>query len=500
MQLPKYNAGSALLDLSQVNQGIDSIQRANQLAIQNQRADEKLNMQREQFGMQKTQFEADQKQRQAALLANRASVIDGLPEGQRQAAYLRLLQGTPGLQEELAKAGVDPNDHINGPKFIMAEAGKYDPLGKRMKEAQINNLNARTNYYKTRAMPQTTTAPAAKPDPTQGAGLTADGKLVFSGQPQQTAGSTDWSGPTVNAIDMLPKTPNVPGVGFMPPLMKLGGPKEDYGATYEPGGPTGVQVAQATIPNMTDGASIPGAPSLMEQARIRASTGDVAGVESDQVPGVVTAKGRSDALATREYQGQTAMNGVSPQQRENLIRFRNTQRMWANIYGRNAKTGFYFDANGAERPTSERTYKGDREQQALITRNMSVIDDATKVLKNQSFGAAGRAISGTLNYGENARAFSDMRQAAMNIAYILSGKTVGKAELQFFMDAYTPKPTDSVATIDHKVKRMKSFYDALSAAKNKGLPPDQAWSLASTEAMQKQDPAKMRLKNKYGLE
>jgi len=142
MRLPQYNPGNQLIDLSPINQGLASIQQRQQADIQNERADEQLGMQREQQGMRKQQFEAQQKAQQVKTLANRASVISGLPEGQRQAAWQRMVQASPQLATALQENGVDPNDHVAGPRMIIAEAGQYDPLGDRMKEAQINNLNA----------------------------------------------------------------------------------------------------------------------------------------------------------------------------------------------------------------------------------------------------------------------------------------------------------------------------------------------------------------------
>jgi hypothetical protein len=52
---------------------------------------------------------------------------------------------------DLQGLGVDPNDHINGPKFLVARVrGPVDPLATRKAEAEIANTQAQTGWYNER--------------------------------------------------------------------------------------------------------------------------------------------------------------------------------------------------------------------------------------------------------------------------------------------------------------------------------------------------------------
>jgi len=485
MRLPGYNPGNQLLDLSPINQGFDAINQRRQRDITNARADEQMGMQREQFGMRKQQFESQQKAMQVKTLANRASVIEGMPEGQRQAAWQRMVKASPQLAGALQENGVDPNDHVAGPRMIIAEAGQYDPLGTKIKQAQIQSLqsqtglrNAQARYYGAKSKPQTATA---APDiVAQGYGLDANDNIVRPGQGQATGAVPSvapdaFEGPRVDARELMPQGPNVPGVGYMQPPMKLGGPTDDLTVTREDSGPMGVQVAQAG-----DSASIPGAPSLMEQSK-NWMLGQV-GVTSPEVPGIVTDAGRNrrmDVNATRQMQGQRVLQSATPEQQERLKRYVETQRLWTYANGRPARSGYFYGVDGREQALAEKNYKGDKETQAVANMHLKAIGNATKTLLGAPLGLPQRAFQGSINQGEIGQAFSDLRQASMGIAYALSGKTVAVAEMKNFMDAYGPQPFDSADRIKSKTQRLKAFYGTLLSAVKGGESYEQAFSKAS---------------------
>lgn len=93
---------------------------------QNARADEDQGMQRTRLGMAEQQFSQEQDDRVKERFSRAFQVIDSMPEGQQRAeAHARLLKSKPGGTANLDPMYLDP---MLGPKRILAEAGKYDPL------------------------------------------------------------------------------------------------------------------------------------------------------------------------------------------------------------------------------------------------------------------------------------------------------------------------------------------------------------------------------------
>lgn len=272
----------------------------------------------------------------------------------------------------------------------------------------------------------------------------------------------------------VPSMPNAaslaPGVVRSPDFsgrMNLGGPTDDIDRSMrlDEGRPAGVRVAQA------------GGGSLMDIARQRA------GVVSPDVPGIVTDAGRNrrmDVPATREFQGQQAVQAASPDQQERLTRLRAMQQRWTQTYGRPPRAGYYYGDDGREMPLTDKNFKGDREAQATAMLNFRKIEAATDKLLEYSL--PGRAVRGTFNMGEVGQAYSDLEQGATGLAYALSGKQVAVAEMKSFINAYKPEPFDSEDRIKLKVSRMKSFYEALLTASRGGESYEQAFARAVATA------------------
>lgn len=228
-------------------------------------------------------------------------------------------------------------------------------------------------------------------------------------------------------------------------------------------------------------------PALLEQARER-SFGPT-GQTADKVPGIVGTNGntfKTDVPATTEAAGQRAVQGAPEDARRRAEEFRRTQDFWTYQYqGRKPQPGHYYTKTGEQVPMSGRMFKGDREAQATTKMHMENIDRLTKVLLSQPW--ASRALSGAVNEGgvmgaiasvpaaafntgDTAQAFSDLKQAALGIAYLLSGKQVAVKEMENFTNAYAPSPGDSERRIQLKVASMKRFYGALlEAAKSKEI-------------------------------
>ena len=144
MQLPAYDyPKNALINFAPISDAIDSNRK---LAHDNRELDIKqqhITNERDKFGLQREQADADKAQREVHRIAGHAAVIDQMPDGpQRQAEWQKLVQGN-GMGEHFSKHGIDPSDHRNGTKFLIAEAGKFDPLADKLKQAQIRNLNRR---------------------------------------------------------------------------------------------------------------------------------------------------------------------------------------------------------------------------------------------------------------------------------------------------------------------------------------------------------------------
>jgi len=419
-------------------------------------------------------------------------------------------------------------DPMVGPRLLMAEAGKAkNKLDDDYKQSQIGLNRAHTNFYNSRAAaaaPQAA-APQANPaaDPLQGVGMDEDGKLIVPGrsptpQPEQPPAYGQGQGETWQLPRQLPEP------------MRLGGPRDDIDASMrvdEGRGQKGIQVAEADAVNpeilrkleksrmierqigppprnkaggqniwtLDDGGNPisvpmtsfaedferssvqPQSPSPMEQARARMY--GPTGMTSPSVPGVVTDAGRNrrvDVPATREMQGQRAMDAASSEQQERLRAFRQDQELWSGVYKRQPRAGYYYGPDGRELALTDKNFKGDKEAQAQALINMEKITQASKRLLQDTY--IGRTVAGAANIGETGQAFADMKQAALGIAYALSGKTVAVAEMNNFIDAYGPRPGDGDARIKAKTERMMQFYHALLSANRGGQDYDKAFARA----------------------
>jgi len=359
--------------------------------------------------------------------------------------------------------------------------------------------NAHAEYYRASAKALNSKA-TAQPQPQattldDAYGMTEEGEIILPSQ--QQAQPRGFSLPQGGNVPSLPPPASASGVVIQgqpqqrpPGMMRLGGPRDDIDASMrlDEGRPQprGVQVAQA--------GEFSSVPPLLEQARNRAmrlKTGDressnvvdeaqwgPGGLRAGDVPGIVTnGKGASDPLATREAAGQRAFGGATPEQQDRYRKFRQEQQLWTSAFGSPPRAGYYYGPRGEELAKSDRVYKGDAENAGLMKHNMQVIDEASKILLNTSLPV--QAVAGTIGYGETARALSDLEGAATQIAFTLSGKSVSNAERQEFMNRYAPKPMDSNYTINHKVGRMKQFYQALIDAKKSGVDDRAAWDMAT---------------------
>ena len=509
-RLPAFEPGITPADFSPINNLLTTYRQQQQLGVENQRADEQMGMQRERLGMEKARASRDDESARVKRIGQMAQVVEMERDPTRRAAlHQRFIQSNPDLAGHLVKAGMDPNDHMTVPKFLVAEAGLYDPLGQRAKEAEIQKtqaqiglVGAQRDYYRSKAAPDV--APSApQADPLSGAGIREDGTAILRGETPDP-----FAGPSLSGSAMVTGRP------FMPPPMRLGGPMDDIDRSMLPdegrGRPQGVQVAQAGG----------GVPPLMDQARQRAF--GQSGTQASQVPGIVTTGGNrqsTDIPATREAAGQRAFEAAPADAQQRLLRMRQEQQFWNSAYGRPPRAGYYYGPDGREMALTDKNFKGDREAQAAALLNLRKIESASKLLTDTNY--LSRTVQGALNVGDVGQAFADMKQGALGIAYALSGKTVAVAEMKNFIEAYGPQPGDSADRIINKTDRMRQFYEALLTASRGGEQYELAFAKAMAAtglknpdgsktgqpaaasagaAPPQEDPAKARLKNKYGLE
>lgn len=521
-EVPEFRLGPSADINALVAPIMEGVKRGDQLrkdAFSEQMEREKLDLQKQAAARSAESHEAALQEARIKRIGGVAQAIDAMPDGpERQAAWARLVQSHPNFGKTLEQYGVPSADHLKGPKFLVAQAlGPQDPLERAQKEAAIAQSQAHAAYYKGRAdldqkerwkldpsrnvmvnsitgetRPIAGAGAPAKADPLEGAGLDEDGNIVAGGSAAAPSAPPTYGPGQGDTWQLQPQGP-----GRFAPPMRLGAPMDDIDRSMrvDEGRPEakGVQVAQAPAPWKPD-------PSQMDQAAAR-MFGPV-GTTSPEVPGIITDAGknrRTDVPATREYQGQKAVESATPEQQERLRRFREEQEKWAWVYKRQPRAGYYYGTDGREMPLSDKNYKGDKETQAQVLMNMQKIDQATKKLLEPGIAGAvtpggvgdylTRSIAGQANVGETGQAFADLKQAALGIAYALSGKQVAVAEMKNFIDSYGPQPWDSEWRIRTKAERMKEFYGTLLSAVRGGQDYDKAFAAAM---------AKMGVKNPDG--
>jgi len=268
-------------------------------------------------------------------------------------------------------------------------------------------------------------------------------------------------------------------------------------------------------------------------ATYRPSTSTTGGVEfgekgvgSEEVPGVVVNRSgnggtSASSFATREAQGQAAMANATPEQQARLKTMMENNRRGMIVHGRPPKAGHMYDEFGMEKPIGELT-KGQNDaktQDAIISRQIKMIDNATKTLldtsnlgRGVSSGldewAAGRALMGVTGFGEKtAQAFKDYEQGVLSAVYAMSGKQTTNAEMERFLRTYMPKTGDGAARIKEKADRITGMLQSIRGKMANGKDFDKAFADASAEdaaKAQKQqggaNSVRDQLKAKYGLQ
>lgn len=140
---------NAMLDLSPINEAIDSNRRNRMLQSQQELDRERMGMQREELGMRRDehqmrqrQFDAQQQQQIRQRFGSLAQMVALEPDpAKRRQMWPQVLRLHPNARE-LDPSFLDPDQ---GPRLLMAEAGiVQDPLERQKAQAQLGLIGAQT--------------------------------------------------------------------------------------------------------------------------------------------------------------------------------------------------------------------------------------------------------------------------------------------------------------------------------------------------------------------
>ena len=182
MNLPAYEyPRNALVDFKPIGDAIDAnrdyaIKQEGNAIKREHLALEKQNSERSWAQLERKR-QADEAKRIGQIM----SVIDAEENPQRRQLLWRGAQSANRAMFDHAASnfGLDANDHINGPKFFMAQADLFDPMKRKVQEAQIaaQNASAMSNrahagYYQAATeAAKAKAAPTPAPSPTQAESL-----------------------------------------------------------------------------------------------------------------------------------------------------------------------------------------------------------------------------------------------------------------------------------------------------------------------------------------
>jgi hypothetical protein len=154
------NPDNAMLDFSGLNQAVQNFgqtTRANAMAeyqagrnkVADGRAAAGESRAAERWSMEKDEYKTAQKDAAMKKIVGIAQLIDQEQDPARKAQmWSGVRSSVKDFDADLSGMGVDPNDAINGPKFLIAQqAGYRDPMAARKAEAEIANTQAQTGYY-----------------------------------------------------------------------------------------------------------------------------------------------------------------------------------------------------------------------------------------------------------------------------------------------------------------------------------------------------------------
>jgi hypothetical protein len=139
LQAPNMN-----VDFSPISNAIDS-NRRNALALkEDARQEQELSMRRQSHSASMADRGRENETKLAQRVAGLSQMVMNEPDPvKQQQMWGKFTSADPRIAKTLTQYGFDPNDHINGPKFIIAQARGYqDPMEARKAELQNKYLEA----------------------------------------------------------------------------------------------------------------------------------------------------------------------------------------------------------------------------------------------------------------------------------------------------------------------------------------------------------------------
>ena len=189
MQLPAYQIPrNALLDLSPINDAIDTGIRVKQQGVENDFRRQDLDMRKQEFASnQADRADARMERFKAASAGVAQMILEDKDPNRASQAWSKLISSDPRWTQALTTAGVDPNDYKAGASTIIAQVRGYrDPTETALKQAQLENARG-TNAVQAAQLAQfknQTPEARARMAPTYGLqpGTTAYNNFVLTGQ------------------------------------------------------------------------------------------------------------------------------------------------------------------------------------------------------------------------------------------------------------------------------------------------------------------------------
>ena len=393
-------------------------------ALQRENMDRQASQFQQQFDLQKGRYDAEQRDRTIKMIGQMASVIDEEKDPTARASmWGRLRSYHPEFDGAFSKYGLDPADHVRGPKFLMSQAGLYDPAKERMSKADIELKGAHADYYRTMGDAAKERAGAVRRD--------SETKAFRA------------------VADYFPadKTPT----------------EAEWNVLNQPGGILHASFGGRPIPYSS-------APAILTAGRNAKRVEDDAlrelGMTDEQIAamrkqeGIVQRLGKPKIGHTWEFddKGKPFQKKLTESDDKNTIPLPQLEWNRGNI-------------DDAFRIIAGKPAKG-----GGVTGGANILEKGLSAIP----GGWGNVTQGVQAVDD---AYTASGHAALQLSYALSGKTVGQKEQERIMQMFSPARTDTAERAAFKMTSMAQLYDRLIEAKRAGkhAPSEELYQSAMRE-------------------
>lgn len=396
---------NALLDFTPVQRMAEGWEKKRQFDETKALEREKLDMQRSHLGIAQGKADQEAKQRQIEEWGRVASVIDETKDpAQRQAMWGKFVSSHPQFPSVFQKYGVDPNDHVNGPKFLRSQAGLYDPQKEAESRARINMTNAHANYYDAAASGARETAAA------------------------RTANAETRRFAAVAAA-FADRTPT----------------QQEWEQANQPGGVINVAFGGRMIPYDQ-------APVVLAQAKRRGRS-----IDDQELEGL----GFSPETIREMKRNQQLENALGKPKVGHQWQIGEDGKPFQKKLTEND------DKNAIPLPQLEANLEGVKDAFALISgvknEKTGKLDGGANIIQKGISALPGGYFQQGLN-----EAYTQAEHSALQLSYALSGKQIGQAEQKRIVEYFVPARGDSQERAAFKLNAMASLYNRLIEAKRAG--------------------------------